>query len=256
MEKDRYLLGSVDNALWLLEVLSEQEEFTATELSEKTGLSKSTVFRTLYTLERRKFVVKTSEAKYRLGIRLAYLGGLAIERQDMVSTCRPFLKALRDRCRETTHLAILDEEGYTVFIYKEQGANSIQMNSRIGLRQAGYCTCNGKALLSALPEKELTRIIANYDFMAYTPHTIRNAENLRRELEEIRRVGYAQNNEESEEGLVCFGAPVQDYRGRYIAAVSISGPAARMNAERETMIQMVKDAAREISAAFGYAGNE
>ena len=113
-------------------------------------IGKASAFRLLYTLEKRGFVYKTPDAKYKLGIKFANYGALVVERQEIVQVCRPYLKMLRDKHNETVHLSSLTESGRAFFSYKENSSNSIQMTSRIGSEKDAYCTAGGKALLAEL----------------------------------------------------------------------------------------------------------
>lgn len=252
MENDKYLLQSVYNALEVLDLLSSQGELGAAEISKELNMGKSSVFRILYTLEKKRYVQKASNAKYKLGIKFAHYGSIVIEQQDDFSFAKPFLRQLRDIVNETVHLAVLDNECNIVFIGKETGTSSITMSSRIGSTFPAYCTANGKCLLSYNYSEEIERKIYSFRFVRKTKQTIMDPETLISELKQILQQGYAVDFEESEIGLVCYSAPIFDIAGKAVAAISISGPTDRMQQNRKAMTQALKQISEEISKSMGY----
>jgi IclR family acetate operon transcriptional repressor len=111
-------------------------------------------------------------------------------------------------------------------------------------------------LLAFASEEEVRQVIGMQGLKSFTPKTITRITAFRSELGEVRRRGYAVDDEEFEEGLRCVGAPVRDHSGRVIAAISITGPAFRLTPERLTAIgNAVIRAAEELSAVFGFKSN-
>jgi len=248
MGKDQYLLSSLDNALQLIDLLSEKEDLGLAEITKSLNMSKASVFRMLYTLEKRAFVKKSDDAKYDLGMKFVRYGTIVTERQNIVQKSRPYMQKLRDTFNETAHLAIITQSGKMVFIYKEYSASSIQMTARVGTEKEAYCTATGKVLLAYLPSGEQESIAHAYDYQQYTPNTIMSPESLLEELARIREQGYSVDNEESEVGLTCLSAPILDYRGQCVAALSLSGPTARMVDRKAELVAALKDAAGKILA--------
>lgn len=249
--EDRYLLKSVYNTLELLDLLSENKELGATEISKALDMGKATVFRMLYTLEKKEYVTKTKLAKYKLGIKFANYGGIVLERLDIIALVKPYLEKLRDKHNETTHMAILDNDYNIIFMAKELSNSTIQMNSRIGGKMPPYCTATGKVLLAQLDCEELNNAIKTFDFKDSTEAGVKNRDELYKEIEKIRKMGYAENHEESEAGLTCFAAPLKDITGKSLVAISISGPTGRMLKNREALIKSVVETAADISKALG-----
>jgi DNA-binding IclR family transcriptional regulator len=252
---NQYILQSVDNALQLIELLVKEEDMSLVEISKKLKINKSTVFRILTTLENRKFVSKTKDAKYNLGIKFAHFGSVVIERLDLTKVARPYLSKLRDRFNETTHMAIMDDDFNIIFIAKEKSNSTIQMSSNVGVKLPAYCTATGKAMLAFLPEEVLKDYINKVELIKYTCNTIVDPSRLVKELERIRRIGFSEDLEESEIGLICYAAPVRNIKGNVIAAVSISGPSARMENNRNELVKAIQETSKEISCAFGWSGD-
>lgn len=253
MDNDRYLLSSVSNTLDILDLLSKYDELGVAEISNELNMGRASVFRMLYTLEKKDYVHKTSNAKYKLGVKFAHYGSIVLERQNYVSIAKPYLQKLRDLHNKTTHFAILDEDNYNIiFMEKEMSKSTIQMTSKIGSKMPAYCTGTGKALLASKLDEDFEKVVQTYSLKKLTDSTITDTSKLIEELKIIQKQGYSEDSEESEFGLVCFAAPVKDITGKTVGAVSMSGAAAQMRANKETYVKSVKETASEISKAMGY----
>jgi len=253
MAKDKYLLSSVYNALEILDLLSEHKELGLTEISNKLQLGKASVFRMLYTLEKKKYVYKTTDAKYRLDIKFAHYGQKVLKRDNNINVIRPYLKELRDKNNETVHMSILDISDYNIIIMdKEQSNSTIQMASRIGEKLPSYCTAMGKVLLASNLDEELENKIFSLKLEKRTDNTITDPNELIKMLKKVKEQGYAEDLEESEEGLVCYAVPIKNISGKTIAAISFSGPSARMRQKKDQLIKSIKETAEEISKSMGY----
>ena len=250
---DKYLLGSVSNALKIMDLLNKENELSLTEICRELDIGKASAFRLLYTLEYCGYVHKTNQARYKLGTKFAHYGANLLGRQSVVETAKPFLQALRDEFNETTHIAILDKTYRDIIVMdKEMGNSSIQMSSQIGEQLPSYCTGNGKVLLAYLSSEELEKALSSIEFIKYTETTITSKESLRSTLSKIRENGYGEDIEESEIGLVCYSGPIRDFKGKVVAAISISGPSVRMRQNRQALVTSVKKTAADISRAMGY----
>lgn len=247
-------LRSVDNALRILEFFSENgSELGVSEIGKRLGLGKSTVYRLLTTLEKRGFVEQNlAKGKYRLGMKIVHMGAGILQQLNIIKESRPYIEELSRRTGESVHLALYSR-GEITFVDKVTGSNPAKMGSLVGLRKPAYCTATGKVLLAHLPESELQEYLAAVVLEKYTPNTIENVEELRRQLMQIRSLGYAEDQQESEEGLVCFAAPIRNAAGKVVAAVSVSGAASRLNAGKQKLIVMVKETAEMISRASGFS---
>ena len=249
--EDRYLLSTVDTALTILNLFYEHEELGMSEVGRAVGVSRSTAFRFLVTLERRGFLTKTAGGKYRLGLNLFSLGMLAHSRMELVSLVHPYLERMAAESGETSHVAILQDGGRVMFIDRALGAGSLKMDTALGYSQIAHCTATGKAMLAFQPEQTVERYLRAASFPRMAPGAIPDAETLRRRLREVRRLGYATDEEEAEYGLTCYAMPLLDGSGRAIAAISISGPTTRMVRQREEHLRRLGDAIREIQRRIG-----
>lgn len=247
-------IRSVDRALDIIEVLSESgTKLGPTKLAELTGMDKSTVYRLLTTLKSRGYVDKNkASGTYSLGptpvtLVSRYLGSLELQIE-----ARPFLSELSTDFGLTTHLGLLDGNE-VIYVEKLDYVPTPQLYCQIGNRAPAYCSSLGKCLLSCLSGEELIETMAGCDFKQYTEKTIPNVRILREHLRKVRAEGWAIDDEEWHLGNICIGAPVYDYRGVIIAAVSASGSKSMIPDSRiPTVIKAVKNTAKGISNRMGY----
>lgn len=222
-------IRSAQRMFTLLELLSQKGEMGVTELSLTADLSKATVYRQLNTLLTMGYVKKDEKSeKYSLTFKLLEVAGQLLNHIDMRAAARPFLENLAAQTGETVHL--VQREGvYSVYIDKvEPTVNSVRMVSRIGMRQPLYCTAVGKAVLAEHTEKEIRSVWESSEIRSLTPYTLVNLNDFMREIEEIRHLGYAMDNEENEIGVKCVAVALRDYTGLARHAISVSAPVSRM----------------------------
>lgn len=246
---------SLERALILLNTLSEYPDgIQIARLSEKVGLSKSTIHRLLSTLLNMNYVTKVEETdKYKLGYQVVYLSRNMINNLDIINISKTHLEHLSNNVNETVHLCI-EDNGEVLYVDKIESNQTIRMFSRIGHRSPMYCTGVGKILLSGMSEDKYNRIAQNTTYTAKTAKTIQSKIELDREIELVKKRGYALDNIENEEGIRCIAAPIRDSQGRIIASFSISGPTSRMTMERvnDVLIHKIKETSLNISQQYGY----
>ena len=246
------VLRSVNNAFAVLESFSvERPEIGVTELSHSLGLGKSTVHRLLTSLASRGYVRKNPETeRYCLGFKAFEVGSLAAGRGAIREIAGPFLRSLMLATKETVHLGVLDE-WEVVYIDKIESDQPLQMYSRVGRRAPLHCTALGKSLAAWEPEDWIERFLRRR-MRAYTPATLTEPGDLRRELTKIRANRYALDGEEFALGLKCVAAPLFDHSRRVVASIGIAGPAVRMSSDRLPRLSaLVRETATGASRALG-----
>ncbi|MBI5670510.1 MAG: IclR family transcriptional regulator [Chloroflexi bacterium] len=252
---DRYNIRVLDRAVSILQTLSDGKPRTLVELSEAVELNNSTTFRLLSALASHNYVERDeATGKYSLGLACLELARSYQMNNQIRRAALPEMEALRDETGETIHLAILDRME-VVYLEKLHGFHAIGlMVSHVGGRVPAYCTGLGKLLLAYL---DGDRVRAHYDktgFVRFTNTTITDTDALLRELEAIQQRGYAFDWGEHEADVRCVAAPIFDPHGKTIAAISIAGPASRMEPLETDMerINRIVRAAGEISARLGF----
>ena len=243
----------IDRAFDILELLADERDgLGVTDIATRTGLNKSTVHRILSALGERGYVEGNGKGVYRNGLKLVDLASVHLNRVELKTEARPYLRELTARMNLTTHLAILDGMD-AVYIDKVAVESNLRLYSQIGRRIPAHCSALGKCLLSGLPDGELAARLANHPFERFTPTTPADAAELVRQIETVREKGYAVDNAEHEPDIRCIAAPVRDYRGKVVAAVSMTGPALLVEPAREAEIAgWVMGAARDISRRLGW----
>lgn len=249
--------STFDKGLGVLEALAAghaSRGLTLTELSQRLGMHRSTVFRFLAILQARSYVERDpTTSAYRLGPQALLLAATWLNDLDIRRVARPILLALCDQVDELVHLTIL-ERGEVVTVDRIEGRQPVSLQTGIGNRRPAHCTASGKAILAFLPEPEVDGILAA-GMAAVTAETITSPTALRRQLAEIRARGYAIDREEHFEGVCCVAAPVFDYERRVTASVSVAGPAHRMPEARVMRLgEEVSHAAGAVSRQLGCAG--
>lgn len=251
-------IQAVDRALEVLLLFQqEKRELGVTEIANRLGLYKSTVYRVLATLERRGFVRKNPVTeKYWLGLRVYALGMLYNRLMGLQDIASPWLRKLGERFQETAHLAVLndgnEEEAEIIVIDKIETSYRLSLTPPVGSTFPAHCSGLGKVLLAYSDPAWVERAVGLKPLRRFTANTITSWEVLRRELANIRRDGYAVDNEEVEVGLRCVAAPIFDHTGSVVAAISISGPTSRLTDQRlPELIRGVTTIAGRISRELG-----
>lgn len=244
----------LDRTFQILDILSEDGLGQGvTELAEKLRLHKSTTHRLIMVLESSRYVERDhATGKYRLGSRVIELGLSALSRLDVYEIARPHLRNLVAESGETAHIGVM-RDGEIVSIANVESTQALRTPSTVGTRHPAHCSSLGKVILAFGAPEEIDAFLDGRPLEAYTRNTITSPELFLKEIEAIRRSGYAIDDEEREEGLRCIGAPVRSSSGEVIAAVSIAGPVFRITRDRTCVLAAaVAKAAEQISAALGY----
>ncbi len=247
---------ALERALDLLQYLSRHPgDHGVRSLAVALELSPSTVFRLLGTLEQAGFVRQNETTdKYAIGIKAVQLGIAALGALDITAIAPSRLGALVGETGESAFLAVRDDSEI-VYLLKEEGKYSIRTTALLGSRRPLHCTALGKSFLATMPQAEAEALLGRAGTPALTQHTITDLGVLWEELAHIRVRGYAVDREEVEEGLACAAAPIRDYRGQTVAAVSIAGPTSRILPHEERFGRRVAATALEISTALGYVAS-
>lgn len=244
---------SIDRAVAILDCFSEEKkELRLSEISERLGLNKSTVHGIISTLKYHGFISQDEETqKYKLGIRFVEFGDLVINSMNIRNAAVPVIDAVCERIEETVHIAMLDGLD-VVWIEKRECTKSIKTSTKIGARLPAYTTADGKIIICYQNKDKIKNYLPKR-ISQYTNNTITNKGEFIKKLEEMKKNGYAIDNEEYVEGLKCVAAPIFDHNGKVRFSLSTTGPAFRMDEERiKELIVIIKEAANEISHRIGY----
>lgn len=244
---------SLTRALAILNLLAHDEDgMTLTEAARAASLAPSTAHRLLTTLQQERFVRFDNEtARWLVGVQAFSVGNAFLHTRDIGRSATPLLRRLMEETGETANLGI-EDEGMAVYLGQVQSRQLMRAIAKPGGRVFMHGSGLGKAILAALPPAEATKIVQHRGLPVFTPRTVDNPARLLRDLEQIRRRGFAVDDEEYAVGLRCVAAAVFDEEGGPIAAVSVSGPAVRVTRERVPELgAAVRRVADELTAELG-----
>ena len=244
---------SLNRGLALLERLAAATDgITLSGLAEETALAPSTAHRLLASLRERGFAQQDpSTGLWHIGARAFTVGNAFLRGRSYVALARHHMRDLVDRVGETANLAALDQNE-AIYLTQIECDEMMRAFARPGTRVPLHCSGVGKALLAALPEREAESIIAAAGLARLTKRTLVDLDALRADLSRSRERGYAIDDGEHAVGLRCVAAAIFDDGGWPLAALSISGPAARIDDETLAELgSMVAETCRQLTAELG-----
>lgn len=253
MTEDRNSVQSIERAFDIMEAVAvEQNGLGITEIAERTGLHKSTAFRIVSTMIERGYLMKTEAGKYKIGLKCIEVASCFITGLELQTEARPYVSEMASHLGLTSYLGILDGDK-VLYVERIDTVSPARLFVNIGQKVNAYCSSLGKCLLSIFSREQVNEIMKDCSFIKFTPKTISGLDALHRELAKVRRNGWAMDDGEFEKNHRCIGAPVYDYRGDIIAAVSASGDKHVIPDDRiEEISEYVMKTASEISKAMGY----
>ncbi|MEO7032086.1 MAG: IclR family transcriptional regulator [Herbaspirillum sp.] len=219
------------------------------ELSSITGLHPSTAHRILNDMVTKRFVDRVEPGTYRLGMRLLELGNIVKSRLNVREAAQSSMRALHRKTVQTINLAVRqgDEIVYIERAFSER--SGMQVVRAIGGRAPLHLTSTGKLFLSA-DDSKLVRMYATRTGLAgHNKNSITDLTKLEQELNQVRSLGYARDNEELELGVRCMAAGIYDDSGKLVAGLSISAPAERL---QEEWLKDLLETTNQISTVLGY----
>jgi DNA-binding IclR family transcriptional regulator len=244
-----YPISSVDNALRLLRLFRERRPVRVSEAAARLGVAPSTAHRLLSTLERHGFARRDPATRtYLPGPALAELG-LATAGLELLRATRGELERLAAETGESTHLVVLEGTS-ALFLDSVETSKALRIGSRAGAVMAAHCTSAGKAMLAQLSADELSALYPapGQRLEQMTPSSIATVEELERELDTIRRRGYATNRDESELGVSAVAAAFRAGPAGRLAAFSVSPPTTRFDeTQEEEIARAVRRAIERVS---------
>ena len=228
------LAPAVTRAAAILDLLAADgaTAFGPSELARRLGLPKSSIANICAALADVGLVRRVGTG-FALGRKLAELGGAYLSAVDLVQEFYEACRELRTGSDETVQLAVLDGLEMT-YLARHDGRQPVRLTSQIGRRLPATSTATGKAALAALSDPELERRLAGISVLpAFTPNSHRTVRDVMGDIEEVRARGYAIDDEETIEGVVCYGIAIPGRQpGEGPHAASITLLKARATSER------------------------
>jgi IclR family KDG regulon transcriptional repressor len=240
--KAPYLATTLIKGLEVLEALSDLEETGLTELAGRLDLPSPTLFRLLATLVEQGYVLKTPASRYRLTLKAWEIGARVAGRLPLRAVARPFLEQLAAKTAETVHLSLREGDGI-VIVDKVDSPQAVRVDTYVGQRAPLHCSATGKAFLAFAG-------VNGASLSRYTDATITDRRALAKELDEVRRLGWAKNRGEWREGVCAAAVPIRDARQAVAAVLSVTVPTPRFSndALRRRLLPPLKASGAALSA--------
>ncbi|MEU1557741.1 IclR family transcriptional regulator [Streptomyces scabiei] len=242
-------MKSVTRSLRILEAVAQHQPVTVGELTKLFGLPKSTVQRTLVTLNEAGWLRanRKDTTRWEIGARVLAVRPAALQGSSLFAAARDPMVSLRDAMNETIHLSVPDGLHGMVVVDRVDCAQAVRTFHTIGDTSPLHATAVGRAVLAHLPGRDVEEVITA-GLERFSDTTPADADELRAELARIRTDGYAVNRNQFRPGVCAVAAPVLDEDGTPLAAVAVSMPESRYEADRlPEWGRLVADTTAEIS---------
>lgn len=239
-------------AFALLDILADSPDGrTLAELAEAADLPEATCHRLLTVLADLGVARVGDAGRWRVGRHLLELGAAYLDSVEIRTEARDLMRRLTEETGETCALGVLDEDR-VVYVEKFDSPHPVRMHSGIGRSNPAVTSALGRAILAWSPDHVLAQVLKS-GIPRRTEHTRTAEADLHAELRRCRERGYSVDDVENEAGIRAVGAPVLDYRGGPVAALSVAGPEQRVpRARLEELGKALAAAAAELSARLGY----
>lgn len=247
------LVPAVVRAVDLLDAVSAcAEPIGVSELARRLGLSKSSVHGLAVTLVHCGLLERGRDGGLTVGPKSMAWAGAFSERSNLVSAFSEIARDFTPLAEETVMLSVLDA-AQVYYLACRHGTKPLAVNFRVGGRFPAWCTSTGKAMLATLPQGQVRATLQATGMRPLTRHGPASVDALLEQLDGVRQQGYAIDDEETAEGMNCFGAPVFTAgSAQAVAAVGVSLIKSTTTACRRTqVVESIRDLARRLSARLG-----
>jgi DNA-binding IclR family transcriptional regulator len=239
---------------FLIEKGAKQQSISFIEVHKALPFARTTVYRILYSLEKLHYLERTGlEGAFRLSGKLFELMEPAVYVRKLQSVAGSVMTDLLIRYSETVNLGVLDE-GDVAYVHVIESPSTLRTAAMPGDRNPFHSTALGKVLVAHLPAEQIAALLDAHPLIRMTPKTITEKKRFLEHLAAVREQGVAFDLEENVEGVVCVAAPIFSADGKAVAGLSMSGPAARMEAKLEGLRNDVREAGLKVSRRFSPRG--
>jgi IclR family KDG regulon transcriptional repressor len=246
---------TVQRALDVLQVfIAHEGEVSLSDISKSSGLNVSTVYRIISVLRKNGYVIPgDSRGKYLIGAKFLEFSSIVKSTLKIEDLARPFMQNLQKLSNESVHISRVQgyQMSYLEIIHSTQVLRIIPV---IGVDAPLHCTAAGKVFLAQLSDKKFKKLFkSGKSLESYTSNTITDINELKKQLERVRKDGVAIDREECVLGVTDIAAPIMDSDGKLLACLGTFVPSPRATDEKiASLIPMIRNCALEISRALGY----
>lgn len=252
--KNKYSVPALAKGMAIIEMLAaSRDALGITDIYERSGLPKSSIFTILSELENLGYVARAEAGKYQLTLKLYNVGMERLSKLDIRQAARPEMEAIAEQLKFTVHLAILENDKAR-YIDKVNGPGFVQFSTRIGQTQMLHNSGVGKALAAYMTDERLAHAIETHGMPKTTEHTMTSASVFKAFLASVREKGYAIEDEEGEAGIRCIAAPIFDHSGKTAGAIGITALRSELpSISFDAYGKLLQEKASAISCKLGYS---
>lgn len=252
-EDNKKGIRSVERALEIIETFSNRvREQTLVQIAQKTGLPLTTVHRNVQTLMKKGYLEQDERSGlYRPGMQFVRIGGMIIQGFDLVQKATPHLQRLAKMTEMNVNMSVYDN-GESLCLVNIESFHNFGFEIKVGQRLPIYAGALSRLILAYLPEREFESL--SDTFQTFTPITISQREELKKNIESIRIHGYAKSEGELQLGAVAYAAPIFNYEDKLEAGIAITGPEHFFTTKekRDFYKKAILQTASDISKDMGY----
>ncbi len=251
--EDRYLVPGLARGLAILQAFSEEApRHSPASLARRLGVTRSGLFRTLYTLTELGFLLHDPRSgSYAIGPAVVTLGGSALPRRALLTAAWPRLGALRDATGCSAHLGLLDG-AEVVYMLRAAAQEARAGIVHLGTRLPAHATSLGRVLLAGLAEEEVAALYADLPLRRTAPGMPASLAGLLRRARQDRARGHVVHLGDFEAGVASLAVPLRDARRGVVAAISLSATLPMMAEPlRPALLRSLTATAEAIAAATG-----
>jgi IclR family pca regulon transcriptional regulator len=244
--RDRVI--SLERGLAVLLALGQGERMSLREVAEAAGVSRAAARRSLLTLINLGYVGESADG-YEIRPRVFEFGYAYLGRQPLTAVATPYLLELVGRIDEFASIAVLDD-AYIVHIVRETPANRlISVDINVGSRFPAFSTAQGRVLLAGLTDEQWKAESSRLELHRYTPHTLETMDELEKQVDSVRRLGYATNDQQMSNGVRSVAVPIVDKTGTTVAALGsiVNAASWTLKAIRAQLVPELRQVAEKIS---------
>jgi len=250
--KDKNFIGLTEKIFAVLEAFNAnpREAVPLERMTSLVGLAKTSTHRLLYSMRKLGYITQDANGSYSLSEKFYALGGNALPYQHLAAIARPILNQMVMRYGESVHIGVL-ENNVVLFVAVVSSQHAFRCAGEVGECQYPHSTAMGKCILANLDSEKRGAVLNARGLPKMTPRTHTDRDLLELELERVRSQGWAINDGENMEGVICIAAPIFGRGDTILAALSMSGPANRMTPMLDELRKGVRQAAGRISLILG-----
>lgn len=254
-ENQKETIKTIETTFMIVQALQDLNGAGVTEIANYIEMSKGTVSKHLSTLLEEEYVVR-NEDEYRLGLRFLDYGGHA---QTNIGYSQVITEGVIKLALRTDEVVwfLAEDYGKAVYVDRAMTENALRMESRIGERSHMHYLAGGKAIMAQMSDERVNEIIDRHGLPRRTEQTITDPDELLAELESVRNRGVAFNDEEEIENVRAVGVPIE-FEGKTVGALTVGGPASRLNGDRftEELPNVLLEVEDEIELKVSFGKNQ